>query len=438
MAMDSTATERVKPTAFTDKHLKSLKPKESRYRVSDASCTGLVIEITPAGNKNWLYRYKFNAKTVNMALKTSYPSMPLAKAREKVRELQALKATGINPIEFRSEAELEAKKEVTKPNAVTFKQAYDEYCQFKTTSINKSAPTWSYETLKKHNNRIYKHVMPMLGERIVYELTERDLELVLLAIQAHGTPANRDKVKTLFVGLFDWVRYHVRDPITDKPLMERNIALYIAKSPFPEHKSKPFKGVKTEEDLSIVIKQIQGMAGAYEVKQAIRLAMMLFLRPINIVSIEWSQIDFNKNIVVYSVEQMKMKDAFTTPLPKQAVELLNELKLLTGHSKYVFLSPYGGAGKHISRDSLSNALRRNGIDSINPHGFRHTASTLLNELGCDADEVEAQLSHSISGVRGIYNGANYLKRRRKLLQLWADLLDDLKSGADVIPINQKV
>lgn len=285
---------------------------------------------------------------------------------------------------------------------------------------------WSYETLKKHNNRVHKHVLPHIGERVAHELTERDLELVLLAIQEHGTLVNRNKVKTLFNGLFDWIRYHAVDS-EGNPLMARNIALGIAKAPFIEHTPQPFKHASNNRELKEIVNQIELMQASYEVKQAIKLAMLLFLRPVNIVSMEWKQVDFEERVVTYTAEQMKMKAAFTTPIPEQAMNLLLEMQAITGHSDFVFLSPYGSAGKHINRDALSGALRRNGIE-VNPHGFRHTASTYLNEAGFDADEIEAQLSHSIGGVRGVYNGAKYIERRRELLQKWADYLDEQKIG----------
>lgn len=427
MAKDDTVSTRSKSTPFSDKALKNLKPEVKRYRKTDAGCAGLFIEVTPNGKKNWGFRFRLDKKTFNMGLKASYPYMTLAEARAKVDEHRSLLARGINPQEQR-DAEDAKRAEESKPllEAVTFKQAYEDYCRFKTAKVGSNAPQWSYETLKKHNNRMYKHVMPSLGERIVHELTERDLEQVLLAIQEHGTLSNRDKVRSLFTGLFDWVAYKIRDPDTDKPLMDRNIALYIAKAPFYKHESKPFKHVKSIDDLKSVVQGIHLMSCSYEVKMAIKLAMLLFLRPSNIVKMRWEQIDFENTLVTYTAEDMKMREDFTTPLPRQAIEILKELECLTGHSPYVFLSPYGSGGKPIVRDALSSALRRNGITEISPHGFRHSASTLLNDAGHGADEIEAQLSHSISGTRGIYNRANYVDRRRLLLQQWADILDELR------------
>ncbi|CAN8141190.1 hypothetical protein THIOSC15_2840007 [uncultured Thiomicrorhabdus sp.] len=109
---------------------------------------------------------------------------------------------------------------------------------------------------------------------------------------------------------------------------------------------------------------------------------------------------------------------------------------LTAGTDYVFCTPYGGRNAPINRDSLSNALRNNGIDSVSPHGFRHTASTALNNLGFEGEEVEIQLSHTIKGTRGVYNSADKLQQRKRLLQAWSDYLDGLRNGADVVPIHQ--
>ena len=123
---------------------------------------------------------------------------------------------------------------------------------------------------------------------------------------------------------------------------------------------------------------------------------------------------------------MKMKRVFVIPLSNQAISILESLVPYTGHTDYVFYSSYR-TGRPISTESLGNALRRNGIDEINPHGFRHTASTALNEMGFDADEIELQLSHVVKGTRGVYNKAEKIPQRMKLMQAWADHLDELKA-----------
>lgn len=416
---------------FTDKRLQTYKPIEKKQRISDPATKGLyfIIEALPSGTKSFAYRYTLDGQSKQITL-GKYPVLSLADARVKVFELQKLIADGVDPKQERDHAKMLKRQKLEEQKfieqAVTFKQAYEMYCQFKTKSIKGSVPDWSYDTLRKHNNRVYNFVIPKLGDRIVHELTERDLELVLLDIQSHGTLANRNKVRSLFKGLFDWVMYNIRDK-DDQPLMSRNIALYISDTPFIAHKSKEFKHVTSIKEFGEIVKQVEAINSSYEVKQALKLAMLIFTRPQNITNMQWSQVNFDSATVTYSAEMMKMRNAFTSPLPTQAIELLQDMHALTGHSPYVFLTHYGSSGKPITRDSLTNALRRNKIE-LTAHGLRHSASTLLNEMGYKPDVIEAQLAHQIAGVRGVYNKAVYLEERRTMLQAWADLLDSLRDS----------
>jgi hypothetical protein len=224
---------------FTDKRLQTYKPIEKKQRITDPATKGLyfIIEALPSGTKSFAYRYKLDGQSKQITL-GKYPVLSLADARMKVFELQKLIADGVDPKQARDHAKMLKRQKLEEQKfieqAVTFKQAYEMYCQFKIKSIKGSVPDWSYDTLRKHNNRVYNFVMPKLGDRIVHELTERDLELVLLDIQSHGTLANRNKVRSLFKGLFDWVMYNIRDK-DDQPLMSRNIALYISDTPFMAH-----------------------------------------------------------------------------------------------------------------------------------------------------------------------------------------------------------
>ncbi|MEA3404425.1 MAG: site-specific integrase [Pseudomonadota bacterium] len=156
------------------------------------------------------------------------------------------------------------------------------------------------------------------------------------------------------------------------------------------------------------------------------MALLIFTRPGEVAKLKWSEVDLENRQIVKEASAMKMKRVFVIPLSNQAVSILESLMPYTGHTDYVFYSSYR-TGRPISTESLGNALRRNGIDEINPHGFRHTASTALNEMGFDADEIELQLSHVVKGTRGVYNKAEKIPQRMKLMQAWANHLDELKA-----------
>lgn len=398
--------------------IKNLKPKEKAYRQLDRD--GLYLLVEPTGQKKWQYRFTWEAagkKTRPWQSLGSFPTVSLEKAREMAFESKKLLASGINPIHHKQERKAEA---VSKQKAIqehaqrmSFKECYDEYCRFKTTVHGNTKAAWQYDTLKKHNERFSNYVLPLIGDKAVEDLTEADLRDVLLKIQAHGTLVNRNKVRTVFNGLFDYA--------AGKGYIKHNIARLIPNSVFVKHEPENFKHVTTEVEFANVVKQIFSINATFEVKKAVELALLVFMRPSNVAGLKWSQVDFEQRMITIEAEEMKKRREFLIPLSDQAIGILEQLQPLTAHSSFVFHSPYG-TGKPISRDSLSNALRRNGVTEISPHGMRHTASTLLHEKGFNSDAIELQLSHVISGVRGVYNKAQYIEQRKQMMQSWSDFV----------------
>lgn len=417
--------------ALTDTAIKKLKTTGKRFRKADSD--GLYLDVKPSGKKTFMYRIRLNGKDTFMSL-GDYPLISLKQARQLRDENSLLIQQGINPIEFKQQQRVEkqAKAAINKiQNELTFAKLFDEFSKFKTTSVNGNKPSWSYETLRKHELRLKKHVMPMLGALPVTSITELDLERVLVAIQEHGTLANRNKVLTLFKLIFKFAK--------GKRYISRNIALEVNTDDLIKHTPKHFKHVTTEKDLAELVKQLDGLNSTFEVKQCLIMGLHIFSRPSEVVRLKWSQIDFEAGLIDLEITKTRTGNEskiLQTPMSQQVREILQSLYEITGETDYVFCTPYGGRNAPISRDSLSNALRKNGIDNVNPHGFRHTASTALNNLGFDADEIEIQLSHSIRGTRGVYNSAEKLKQRTKLLQAWSNHLDGLKAGADVVHIHR--
>ncbi len=416
---------------LTDTAIKKLKSTAKRFRKADSE--GLYLDVKPSGKKTFLYRIRLNGKDSFMSL-GDYPLISLKQARQLRDENVLLVQQGINPIEHKRQqrAEQQAEAVVNQlQNEFSFSKLLDEFARFKTASVNGNKPSWSYETLHKHELRLKKHVIPMLGELPVSKITEMDLERVLLAIQDHGTLANRNKVFTLFKLVFKYAK--------GKRYISRNIALEANTDDLIKHTPKSFKHVTTEKDLAKLVRQLDGLQSTFEVKQCLIMGLHIFSRPSEVVRLRWNQIDFEAGLIDLEITKTRTNNEINilqTPMSQQVRELLQSLYEVTGETDYVFCTPYGGRNAPISRDSLSNALRKNGIDNVNPHGFRHTASTALNNLGFDADEIEIQLSHSIKGTRGVYNSAKKLGQRKRLLQAWSNHLSGLKEGADVLHIHR--
>jgi integrase len=399
--------------------INSLKPKDKPYREADRD--GLYLLVEPAGQKKWQFRFSWEEagnKSRPWQSLGSFPAIGLEKARQLAQISHQLLAEGINPIQHAKKQKIERENEVLHQKVqlarMTFSDCYDEYCHFKTIPRGDAKAAWHFDTLKKHNERFKNFVLPVLGDCFLEDVTEANLRDVLLSIQEHGTLVNRNKVRTVFNGMFDYA--------VGKGYIKHNIAKLIPNSVFVKHEATHFKHVTSDEDFAEVVRGVYDIQALFEVKQALKLALFTFLRPSNVAGLKWSQVDIDAKLITISASEMKMSREFVIPLATQALTLLEEIHPFTGHTPYVFYSP-NSTGKGISRDSLSNALRRNGMTQISPHGLRHTASTLLHEKGFSSDAIELQLSHVIGGVRGVYNKARYLDQRREMMQAWADMID---------------
>lgn len=414
---------------LTDVQIKAFKPETKRYLKPDGE--GLNLAVSPKGLKSWVLRYRFQGKA-DMLTIGEYGSRPgqltAKQARLAKDNAKLLIERGIDPKHHKPYLQAVDVVEAIKRSQdvdsepllekITFSALYDEYCRFKTTSFGERKPAWEYGTLKKHNERFQRYVLPILSDKAVHELTEDDLEQCLLEVQKHGALVSRNKIRTVFNGMFDYAK--------GKKYADRNIAKYISDSLFAKHKETHYKHVTTEAELRSVVNSIEAISASYEIKQCLRLGLLIFARPSEVSQLKWSHVDIENMVITKPASDMKKNfREFVIPLSAQAAEILREIKPLTGHTTYVFYSPYG-TGKAISSNSLANALKRNGVNEVNPHGFRHTASTMLNEMGFSPDAIELQLSHVIGGVRGVYNKAQKLEERSKMMQVWADFIDSLK------------
>lgn len=404
---------------LTALQIKNLKPETRVYRKPDYN--GLYLTVYPNSNKKWEYRYTSPITNKRRTYRIGDQAIvSLSQARNESIRLKQLISQGIDPVDQKREAEFQKQQEAQiqqqLDNRKTFVQVYEEFANFCTTSFGGSSARWTDYTRQKHDERFANHVLPEIGEIPVEEVTEDHIVSILLAIQKRGTLSIRDKVKQVLNALFQYA--------FDKKYCNKNVMKFLPESIFVKPEVNHFKHLTTDKELSQFLRQLSSAQASFEVLCAIRLGVMFFLRPGELVGMRWDEVDFTEGVV--TVFSSKIKKEHIVPVSDQARQLLMNLNHFTGHSPYVFLSSYGsGRYRHISRDSLGNTLRRSGIDYIQPHGFRHTASTMLNEMGFDSDVIELQLSHKISGVRGVYNKAQKLRERKALMQAWSDHLQQL-------------
>jgi integrase len=398
---------------LTDIKLKSLKPKEKLYAVTDEK--GLSIEVSPRGGRWWRFKYRFNNKQKRLSLGT-YPDISLKEARSRRDELRNQVANGIDPADSRKAEKLA--------------QAGAESFEFVTREWHsKHKSTWSDSHAGRTIERFEKNVFPWLGKKPINDIKAPELLAVLRRIENRGAIDTAHRVHQQCGQIF---RYAIA---TGRA--ERDIAADL-KGAIPPAKVKHHASITDPVKVGELMRAINDYSGYFITACALKLAPLVFVRPGELRNAEWAEFDLVNAEWRIPAAKMKMKAPHIVPLSKQAIAVIKELEALTGNGKYLFPSNRTKE-RPMSDNTVNAALRRLGYtkDDMTGHGFRSMASTMLNEQGWNRDAIERQLAHSErDDVRAAYNYAEYLPERKKMMQSWADYLDGLAAGADVIPINK--
>nr|WP_320166531.1 integrase arm-type DNA-binding domain-containing protein [uncultured Methylophaga sp.] len=390
------------------------KETTKRYKMGDTR--GLYLEVSPNGGKWWRLKYRFEGKERRLSLGV-YPDVSLKDARERREEFRRQIANGIDPAEVRKE-----EKEI----------AADKNC-FETIAREwhqKFSATWTDDHAARTLTRIQNDVFPWLGKRNIGEITAPDLLVVLRRVENRGALETAHRINQICGQVF---RYAIATGRAD-----RDISADL-KGALPPTRVKHHSSITEPKAIGELLRAINSYSGSFITAIALKLSPLLFVRPGELRQAEWSEIDFENNEWRIPAEKMKMRELHIVPLSVQAVQLIKELQPLTGKGKYLFPSNRT-ATRPMSNNTINASLRRLGYtkEEMTAHGFRSMASTILNEQGWNRDAIERQLAHSErDGVRAAYNYAQYLPERKKMMQSWADYLDGLANGAQVISIGQK-
>lgn len=398
------------------------KPDGKPNKLSDGG--GLYLLVNGSG-KYWRYDYRFDHKRKTLALGV-FPDISLSGARELHEKARAALASGVDPKAAKDREKLETIRQQTN----TFDSVSEEWRAYE-------SPHWS----KSHNNSVNrilrKDVLPWLGSRPIDELEPPEVLQVLRRMEKRVGDSTR-KAKQIMGQIF---RYGVqnghcqRDPTAD------------LKGAIKKRPVKHYAAITDPAKFGELLRAVERYGGEYSTTQALKFAPLVMTRPQNIRLIEWSEINLDVGLWEVPAAKIKLKqtlknadraeDAQTVPLSRQALAILQDIHPLTGQFKYVFYSNRSKSGV-MSENTLNNAIKRLGFgDVMTSHGFRSTASTLLNEMGYRSDVIEAALFHKEANqVRAAYNRAQYLEERREMMQAWADYLDSLRDGAKVIPIRR--
>ena len=408
---------------LTDVQCKAASCPPDRPRVRFADSGGLYLEVTPNGSKRWFLKYRIGGKEKRLAL-GGYPAVGVTAARRARDAAKVQKAEGVDPAQARKVKKLVA----ANPAGDSFKVVALEWYE-------KQEPHWSEAHALRSKRQLERDLFPWLGERKMGELTPMELLATLRKVEARGAVETADR--GLMLARQVW-RYAVA---TGRA--ERDITGDL-KGALTPYRGKHFAAITDPVKLGDLIRAIRAYKGGPIVRAALQLSPILFQRPGELRAAEWSEIDFDGALWTIPAARMKRSkdgkehgDPHLVPLPTQAVEILRGLHGYTGHGRMVF----PGERNHdrpISENSVRTALITLGYtpEIQTWHGFRATARTMLAEqLECDPLVIEAQLAHAVKDANGrAYNRTTYLKQRTEMMQRWADYLDQLAAGADVIPL----
>lgn len=407
---------------LTDAECKNATCPPDKARARLACSGGLYLEISPAGSKRWFYKYRKDGKEGRMAL-GSYPEVGPKKAREARDAAKSQKSEGRDPVQVRKVEKLKA----TRSDGDTFKAVALEW-------YGKQAPQWSASHAERSLRQLERDLFPWIGARAMTDIHPMELLAALQKVEERGAVETADRVLMLARQVWDyWL------PTTNNE--QRNITEGL-KGRLTPYRGKSFAAIVDPVRLGELLRAIKQYKGGPTVRTALQLAPVLYQRPGNLREMEWAELDLDG--ALWTIPSMKMKrtklekeqgEAHTVPLPTQAVALLRSLHPLTGHGRYVF----PGERSHdrpISDNSVRSGLYALGFGKEQTwHGFRATARTMLvDQLNLDPLAIEANLAHAVKDANGrSYNRTQYLKQRFEQIQQWADYLDKLARGADVIP-----
>jgi len=404
---------------LTDTVIRNAKPQEKPYKLADGG--GMYLEVAPSGGKWWRLKYRIDGKEKRISLGT-YPDTTLKSARERRDEARKLLAADIDPSENRKA--IKTTKMGLQANS--FEAVAREW-------YTKNVHVWSPSHADKIIRRLERDIFPWLGTQPIATITAPDLLKALRRIEERGAIETAHRAQQNCSQVF---RYAIATGRAERdPAVDLRGALSAVK---PTH----LAAITNPEMVVALLRAIDSYQGSFITKSALKLAPLVFVRPGELRAAEWSEISFEKAEWNIPAERMKMREPLLVPLSTQSITILKEIHALTGRGRYVF----PGArtlSRPMSNNAILAALRRMGFskEEMTGHGFRAMARTILDEvLSIRPDFIEHQLGHAVRDPNGrAYNRTAHLSERRKMMQVWADYLEELTANVDAktIPLQEE-
>ena len=382
---------------LSDAEIKRAKILEKEYVFYDGD--GLQLTIRPNGSKVFEFRYKspITNKYQKIAL-GKYPVLALSEAREKRFELQKQLQNGIDP-----------KIERDKKGSLTVEMVANDFLVHIKEGV-------AVNTFKRNSGIVRRDIVRVLGKHSIKDVTRFDIVAMIKDIESRGVVESVKMALKLSTRIWRFA--------LSMGYVEHNICLDVDREILKKSIPKNLPHMVEVEEVKEMIGKIHNSKIAPIVKLAILFSLHTFLRPFNVRFLEWEEIDFDNRVISISAEKMKMRKPHLVPLSEHTITLLQEARKFNGSARYVFLM---NTGKVMSDMTMNRSLERMGYkDRQTTHGFRHTASTLLHENivqhGVHSQAIERQLAHTEGGIRGVYNKAEYISERVKLMHWWSSFL----------------
>jgi integrase len=400
--------------ALTDTFIKNVKPNGTTVGKKHTDGQGLYLHVKEAG-KYWRMAYRFDGKQRTLALGV-YPAVSLLKARQRREAARKQLAEGVDP----SEAKQEAKQAKAAALVNTFEAVARDW-------LEKTAADRSASTTKKIDNWFTHDVYPYIGTMPISTIGPRDVLACLRHMEARGALESVQRVKQHIGQVF---RYAIATGSAERdPTPDLKGALTKAA---PGH----YAAITEPKQAGDLMRSIFNYSGHPYVIAALKLSPLLFVRPGELRSMEWAELDLDAAEWRIPGGKMKMKVDHLVPLSTQALAVLQDMRKLTGTRRYVFPSIGRSEDRPMSENTINSALHAMGYgtDKHTAHGFRAMARTIMDEvMGERVDLIEHQLAHNVKDPLGrAYNRTSHLPARRAMMQRWADYLDKLRVGAEVI------
>ena len=394
--------------ALTDTALKALKPRDKTYTFTDDR--GLYVEVFPTGGVVWRYRYRLNGKYEKLTL-GKYPALTLKNARLKRDEAAHQVAMGESPARKKQQEKVAGAEDAT---VADFAERFFKDIQ----SRDRKNVTMPRRYLEKD-------ILPHIGSKPIRDITAEDVRSVIWRKKEQGFDAAAGQVRGLLKRMFDYALtcgLIQANPVMALPM--RHVYRAAARD-----------RALTPEEIQLFLRSAQASNIRRQFKIALHLILLTLVRKSELLLAQWKDVHLNEAEWHIPQENSKTGKPHIVYLSKQAVLLFKELKVLAGNSAWV-LPGRGTSTKPFAHNALNSALKvalqDQEIPAFTIHDLRRTASTLLHEKGWASDVVEKALNHTIGGVRGVYNRAEYAEQRKKMLQFWADFIDGLVPAGNLV------